>query len=189
MPVINSGSCRGRKLKTLEGQQTRPTPERLKEAVFSSIGTRIEGASFLDLFAGSGQMGLEAASRGAAHVVMVEKNQEAFAVLLENVRRSGLSGIDLKCRDASRYLRQASRDGYHFDFIYFDPPWKREEEYLSQYWDLMAALLDADSTLLLESDRDLNIRIPEPFHCCKTCRAGRSMISFYRKSHMQKMTD
>ena len=88
MRVI-TGSCRGKKLKTLEGTDTRPTSDMVKEAVFSIIQFELPSANVLDLFAGSGQMGIEALSRGAAHCVFVDKNPAAVKVIRSNVSDCG----------------------------------------------------------------------------------------------------
>ncbi|MFQ9846181.1 MAG: RsmD family RNA methyltransferase [[Clostridium] leptum] len=90
MRVI-TGSARGRRLQTLEGQEVRPTPERIKEAVFSIIQFEIEGRRFLDLFAGSGQMGIEALSRGAREAVFVDSRKDSVQIIRENLEKTGLS--------------------------------------------------------------------------------------------------
>lgn len=89
MRVI-TGSARGRKLLTLGGEEVRPTPERVKEAVFSVIQFQIEGRSFLDLFAGSGQMGIEALSRGARKSVFVDARRESIETVKKNLENTGL---------------------------------------------------------------------------------------------------
>jgi 16S rRNA (guanine(966)-N(2))-methyltransferase RsmD len=95
MMRIITGKARGVKLVTLEGDMTRPTAERTKEAIFSMIQFDIEGRRVLDLFAGSGQLGLEALSRGAKHVTFVEKNPKVAAVLKNNLKNLGLSEVFL----------------------------------------------------------------------------------------------
>ncbi|HRT82268.1 MAG TPA: 16S rRNA (guanine(966)-N(2))-methyltransferase RsmD, partial [Oscillospiraceae bacterium] len=89
MRVI-TGFARGRKLKALDGESVRPTGDRVKEAVFSIIQFELEGRSFLDLFAGSGQMGIEALSRGAASCVFVEKDKDAYSVIKDNLAHTKL---------------------------------------------------------------------------------------------------
>lgn len=90
MRVI-TGSCRGKKLKTLESLDTRPTTDMVKEAVFSIIQFDVPASSVLDLFAGSGQMGIEALSRGASHCVFVDSNPEAVAIVKDNVDSCGFN--------------------------------------------------------------------------------------------------
>lgn len=124
MMRIITGSARGVRLETLPGDDvTRPTAERVKEAVFSAIQFDIEGREVLDLFGGSGQMGLEALSRGAAHAMFVDATQEAIAVIRRNAERARLSD---RCRtlisDYRSYIRKArGRDRY--DLIFLDPPY------------------------------------------------------------------
>lgn len=119
---IITGSARGIRLETLTGEETRPTLERVKEAVFSSIQFEIEGRRFLDLFSGSGQMALEALSRGAALAVMVDSSPEAIAVMKTNAKKAKLFD---RCRIVNyqyeTYLRGAAGKE-QFDLIYLDPP-------------------------------------------------------------------
>ena len=122
MRVI-TGSARGTKLVTAEGENTRPTSDKVKEAVFSMIQFDIEGRVVLDLFAGSGQMALEALSRGAERAVLVDSSREAAACIEENARKTRLAG---RCRIVGNtytsYLRSAvGRE--KFDLIFLDPPY------------------------------------------------------------------
>ena len=120
MRVI-TGSARGRKLLTLGGEEVRPTPERVKEAVFSVIPFQIEGRSFLDLFAGSGQMGIEALSRGARKSVFVDARRESIETVKKNLENTGLKkDAEVVLADALAYLRQC-RDVY--DLAFLDPPY------------------------------------------------------------------
>ena len=123
---IITGTAKGKKLATLEGEATRPTSERIKEAVFSAIQFDIEERRVLDLFAGCGQMGLEALSRGAASVMFIDLAREAMDVVKANARTTGFFD---KCRylvsDWRNYIRKASgRDRY--DLVFIDPPYSME---------------------------------------------------------------
>jgi 16S rRNA (guanine(966)-N(2))-methyltransferase RsmD len=121
MRVI-TGSAKGRKLQTLPGEDViRPTSQRVKEALFSAVQFMLEGRVALDAFAGSGQLGLEALSRGAAHAVFCEKNAAAMGVLKKNVEHCGLADRStLHPGDAIAYLCGTHR---RFDFIFLDPPY------------------------------------------------------------------
>ena len=120
---IITGTARGAKLMTLEGDNTRPTPERVKEAVFSMIQFDLEDANFLDLFAGSGQMGLEALSRGAAKVHMIDRSPEAAAIIRQNAEKTHLSDrASVMTSDAAEYIR-SSKGRCKFDFVFLDPPY------------------------------------------------------------------
>lgn len=123
MMRIITGKARGVKLVTLEGNMTRPTAERTKEAMFSMIQFDIEGRRVLDLFAGSGQLGLEALSRGAAEAVMVDQSKEAIKIIHQNVEKTKLSeGAVVICAEFAEFLR-SRRGGKPFDIIFLDPPY------------------------------------------------------------------
>ncbi len=123
MMRIITGRARGIKLETLEGEMTRPTTERAKEAIFSRLQFEIEGRRVLDLFAGSGQMGLEAVSRGATHAVLVDQSKDAVAIIKKNAERTRLSeDCTIICSDFADYLRR-QRGREPFDIIFIDPPY------------------------------------------------------------------
>ena len=123
MRVI-TGSARGRKLKTLEGMDTRPTSDRVKEAVFSAIQFDLPGSVFLDLFAGSGQMGIEALSRGAKQAVFNDLNPKAVQVVKDNLLSTGFSR---QARVLNLSLEGFLRtDKTQFDLAYLDPPYRSD---------------------------------------------------------------
>ena len=126
MMRIITGSAKGKKLVSLEGDATRPTSERIKEAVFSSIQFDVEGRRVLDLFAGSGQMGLEALSRGAAKATFIDSSREAMEIVKQNVRITGFSDLcHYLVSDWRNYIRKASgREQY--DLVFVDPPYAME---------------------------------------------------------------
>lgn len=125
MRVI-TGSARGAKLKTLEGLNTRPTSDRVKEAIFNIIQFDIEGRKVLDLFAGSGQMAIEALSRGAAYAACVDQSGEAVKVIKDNLKKVK---FDQKASVYQMdYLRYLSTCREKFDIIFLDPPYA--EKYL-----------------------------------------------------------
>lgn len=123
MMRIITGRARGSKLYTLEGENTRPTAERTKEAIFSMIQFDIEGRNVLDLFAGSGQLGLEAVSRGAVHADLVDKSKAAIEVVRKNMVKTKLAlDCNAFCADFSDFLRgHKGRDKY--DLVFLDPPY------------------------------------------------------------------
>ena len=104
---IITGTARGRRLITLQGEAVRPTPERVKEALFSMLQFQLEGRRVLDLFAGSGQIGLEALSRGAKEVVFVDASRESISVVEKNIQSTGLSrGAKVVPMDSLLFLQR-----------------------------------------------------------------------------------
>lgn len=130
---IIAGQARGRRLKSPDTKGTRPVTDRVREAVFSSIGSWVEGAIVADLYAGSGSFGLEALSRGAASAVFVEKGRKALAALRQNVDTVGLGGTVL----ASTVQDYLERGNHRFHLVFLDPPWPDPTE---QVEDDLAAL-------------------------------------------------
>ena len=120
---IITGRARGTKLVTLEGDNTRPTSERVKEAVFSMIQFDIEGRRVLDLFAGSGQMGLEALSRGASEACFVDNSKAAVSVIKQNIAKTHFENEStVILGNAEDYLKRIS-GGKQFDLVFIDPPY------------------------------------------------------------------
>ncbi len=122
MMRIITGKAKGVHLVTLEGESTRPTAERVKEAVFSMLQFDIENRDVLDLFAGSGQLSLEALSRGAAHAVMVDKSKEAVGIIKKNAQKTRLDGAcEIHNCEYADYIRK--NVGRKFDLVFLDPPY------------------------------------------------------------------
>ena len=143
---VVAGSLRGRRLETPAGESTRPTADRVREAVFNSLDASgfIRGAKVLDLFAGSGALGIEALSRGAGEVTFIENSRPAVGVIRSNVEFLGLDGSSrIIAADVMAYL-STRRD--HFDLVLADPP------YAFDQWDELLELIDADA-VMIESDR------------------------------------
>ena len=120
---IITGTARGTRLATLDGEATRPTAERVKEAVFSMIQFDLMDSTVLDLFAGSGQMGLEALSRGAEKAHFIDKSAEAVEIIKKNADKTHLSDrASIFCADSIDYLKR-SKGRCKFDFVFIDPPY------------------------------------------------------------------
>lgn len=123
MRVI-SGTARSLKLKTIEGMDTRPTTDRIKETLFNMINNDIYGCIFLDLFSGSGAIGIEALSRGANEVVFVENNRKAVTCIKDNLKFTKLeNNATILSITVDEALKQLDRAGKNFDFIFMDPPY------------------------------------------------------------------
>lgn len=126
MMRIITGSAKGKKLVSLEGDATRPTSERIKEAIFSSIQFDVEGRRVLDLFAGSGQMGLEALSRGASKATFIDLSREAMEIVKQNAKITGFfDKSHFLVSDWRNYIRKAS-GREQFDLVFVDPPYAME---------------------------------------------------------------
>lgn len=124
MRVIG-GEFRSRRLKTIPGPDTRPTPDRLRETLFDILRPRVAGARFVDAYAGTGAVGIEALSRGAAHVVFLEKSRQAIEVIRQNVLSLGLA--DRVTIVAGPVVQALPR--YPADIVFLDPPYEQESEY------------------------------------------------------------
>lgn len=116
---IVGGAFRGRRIDVPAGAEVRPTPDRVRETLFNWLGQRLDGARCLDLFAGSGALGFEAVSRGAARVVMVERDRTALAALRRTRELLGAAATEIVAGDADEYL---ARSGERFDVVFLDPP-------------------------------------------------------------------
>lgn len=128
MRVI-TGSAKGRKLKAPKGLATRPTTDRVKEALFSILGNRVQEAQILDLFAGSGALAIEALSRGAARAVLVETNSEALQVIKENLTATRLTGqVEMVNQDVYQVLPTMQSKQQSYDLIFLDPPYYQGHE-------------------------------------------------------------
>ena len=120
MTRIIGGVAGGRRLATPAGRNTRPTSDRVREGLFSSLGGDLSGLSFLDLYAGSGAVGLEAASRGARPVVLVEREAKALQAARDNVATLGITDVAVWADDVVRFLRGP---GTAYDIVFLDPPY------------------------------------------------------------------
>jgi len=121
---IIAGTAKGIRLKTPKGMKTRPTADRVKESVFGILAARPLDAEVLDLFAGTGNLGLEALSRGAASAILVDKNSQSIKIMMENAILTDLAGMAVICReDVLQALRRFDDERKSFDLIFCDPPY------------------------------------------------------------------
>ena len=173
---IIAGQAKGRRLAAPRAG-TRPFTGRAKEAVFSSLSARIGGAAVLDLFAGTGSLGLEALSRGAESAVFVEQDRNAVAVLGANVDAVGLGG-DVVRRDAAAFLQ---RDGGTYDLVFVDPPYAFKDLEVERILVLVADRLSGHGTVVLH--RRFGGTAPESdnLQCTDRRRYGDSEIWIFEK--------
>ncbi len=178
MRVI-SGSAKGRRLAPVPGETTRPITDRVKESLFDILAGSVAGSVWLDLFAGTGGVGIEALSRGASRVVFIDQVRKAINILRRNLETTGLlEGAETRNMDAFRYLRQAPQQA--FDYIYVAPP---------QYADLWSkALSIIDERQLLTADGNVIVQIyPKELHSVQLehlyqvqeRRYGSTLLVFY----------
>lgn len=154
MRVI-AGKARRLLLKTIEGQDTRPTTDRIKETLFNILNTDLPGAAFLDLFAGSGGIGIEALSRGAERAVFIEMNPKAAQCIRENLQTTRLEedSIVMNCDVLTGLKRLEGKSGA-FDFIFMDPPYGKDLERQVLEYLAASSLISEDTLLIVEADLD-----------------------------------
>lgn len=174
---IIAGSHRGRRFRAPKGEHTRPTSDRAREALFSLVGG-LEGARVLDLFAGSGALGLEALSRGAASCTFVESDRAAARVIEENLADLGLTGGRVARADAVAHVRGAAAAGRLFDLVLADPPyagWSALEPVLGE---LVGRILAPDGLLVLETEERVEPVLP--LDLVSSRRYGSARLTLFR---------
>ena len=179
MRVI-TGKARGIQLKTPEGMQTRPTADRVKEALFSIIHFDIPGAKVLDLFGGTGQLGIEALSRGADRAVFVDAREDACKLIRENLTRTKLQSTAQVVR--SDYMDYLNRCREPFSIIFLDPPYA--EEYLEKSLKRITEIDILQSGGIIVTERPLGKELPwefDGFQRSKDYKYGKTLLTIYRK--------
>ena len=180
MRVI-SGKARGVILKTPDGMATRPTADRVKEAVFSILQFELPCAKVLDLFGGTGQLGIEALSRGAESCVFVDEREDACKIIRENLKRTKLENQAKVIR--SDYLQYLKRSALRFDIILLDPPYA--EVFLENSLKLITEIDILQSGGIIVAERPLGKDLPyefEGFQRSKDYKYGKTLITLYRKA-------
>ena len=179
MRVI-TGTARGRKLQTLEGLDTRPTTDRVKEGLFSALQFDIEGRKVLDLFAGTGQLGIECLSRGAQSAVFVERRKDAVALIRDNLKTTELTAkAKVVSGDSMEYLKSLREK---FDIIFLDPPYAENllESAIAHIakFDILAphGIMAAEHP----ADKVLPALAP-PYRVQRTYRYGKIALTIYRR--------
>lgn len=179
MRVI-TGKARGVQLKTPDGLTTRPTADRVKEALFSIIQFEIPGAKVLDLFGGTGQLGIEALSRGAKSAVFVDAGEPACKLIRENLRRTKLEADAKVIR--SDYLEYLKRCRENFNIIFLDPPYA--EVFLENALNSIGEIDILQSGGIIVTERplgkDLNVEL-SGFERSKDYKYGKTLLAIYRK--------
>jgi len=187
---IFSGAFKGRTIgkKRLLGRRKgrddlRPTPSKVREAIFDILRGELEGSSFLDLYAGSGAMGIEALSRGAGRIVFVEVVRSRARAIQEDLEKIGFGDrAEIHCEHVEIFLRKAARSGEQYDIIFADPPYASEEiekilPLIEEY-----GILDAEGVIVCE--HSMKKKMPEKvgaLACKRRYRYGDTMLALYRK--------
>ena len=162
MRVI-AGSLGGRRLKAPGGRTTRPTSDRVREALFAMLGP-LDGEPVLDLFAGTGALGIEALSRGAGKVVFVERDRAAARMLQDNLTALGISpeAAELRRGDALAALRSARENGEAYDLVFIDPPYGQARLWGPRLSAELPAVLAPQGRIVVESDRREPLELDAP---------------------------
>ncbi len=173
---IIAGYARGRRLKVPVGNRVRPTPDRVREALFSSLHAHIAGSHVLDLYAGAGSLGLEAASRGAASVTFVERDRRVRAVLEANIAAVGVDNFAIIGGDVAEVVARPL-EGAPFTVVFADPPYAMDDEELASVLDGLVAQLAAGAQVVVErSSRSLAPDWPEALLAQSPRRYGDTML-------------
>lgn len=181
---IIAGSYRSRSLDAPPGLATRPSSDRLRETLFNVLAPRIEGAAFLDLYAGSGAVGIEALSRGAARAAFVERAPAALKTLRGNLEKLGISaGFRIGSSSVAAALKHLGKENQRFDLVFLDPPWDAAAEYAATLGSLGGAAsgLLADGALVIAEHRRKQ-RLEERYGALERTRLleqGDAALSFY----------
>lgn len=180
---VVSGKCKGKALKAVPGHSTRPTTDKVKEAIFNMIGPYFDGGLCLDLFAGSGNLGIEALSRGIEKGIFVDRDRKAIQTIKENVSTCSLEeNVEIYRNDAKLALKAVKKRGLTFDLIFLDPPYGKQSliqllTYIDEH-----GLIAQDGIVICEHHVDLKL----PPDCGKLTKYreenyGMIKVSLYRQ--------
>ena len=179
MRVI-AGVARGVPLRAPRDRATRPITDRVKETLFGILADRVPGARVLDLYAGSGALGLEALSRGAAHATFVERGREALAAIHHNLERTGLAGeASVRGGDVARYLASTPAEA-PFDLAFLDPPYA-ERDILAPL-ERLVPLLSLDAWVVVKHFWRTEVPVPNGLEAVRERRFGETALTFLRRA-------
>lgn len=176
MRVI-AGTARGIQLTAPRDKATRPITDRVKETLFGILGERVADARVLDLYAGSGAVGIEALSRGASHVTFVEKGRAALVSITENLQRTGLAdGATVRGEDVSRFLVAAAAQSERFELVVLDPPY--QERAILPPLEGVVPLLVPSATVVVKHFWRTPVPVPDGLQTWRDRRFGETTLTF-----------
>ena len=180
---IISGTYRGLRLRTLKGENLRPTTDQLRETLFDVLGPSVEGSTFLDAYAGTGAVGMEAISRGARDVVFIEHHRAAYQLIRENLAALEIdSGFALMTCAVLTGLERLEREGEQFDVVFLDPPYEEIREYHHTMRQLARGLLLLPTSVVV-AEHSRHVQLVEDYlalHRTRLLRHGDAQLAFYR---------
>ena len=180
---IISGMAKGRRLHTLKGMSTRPTSDRVREAIFNIMGSSMENNKVLDLFAGFGAVGLEAISRGADSVTFVEKSKRVTEVIQRNLKELCFENAQIFAMDVFRFFRWMQKRDEKYDLIFADPPYAMyEEKWIGDLWPAVSSSLEEGGLFILEHPSKWTASIHlSHLKKIETRKFGQTGVSFYNR--------
>jgi len=178
---VIAGKYRSRKLEQPNSKNIRPTKDRTKEALFSTLMNKIENSIVLDLFSGSGSLSIEASSRGAMKIISIDNDKESIKTIRQNIETLDIKNISVIRSDVILYLKSAS--GLKFDLIFMDPPYKDIDLY-SESLSLIASnnLIKGNGLIVIETSDPLKIKIPHGLAIYKIKNYGKSSLLYVSRN-------
>lgn len=180
---VVAGIYKGRRLEAPRGRSTRPTSDKVREAVFSILGS-VEGLRVLDLYAGSGAMGIEALSRAVAETTFVDSDTRALRALRENLDQLGVENGRTVRADVSSFLRQAARDPQRWDLVFCDPPYRLAHRLAPDLDELLPPVISDDARIVCESSHRQPLVLQLPLLTQR--RYGDTLITIHRPGEETK---
>ncbi|MDO4568243.1 MAG: 16S rRNA (guanine(966)-N(2))-methyltransferase RsmD [Clostridia bacterium] len=176
---IIAGTAKGRRIAAVDGLETRPTLDRVREAVFGMIQFEVAGAAVLDLFAGSGAMGIEALSRGAGSALFCDRSQRCVEVIRSNLAALGFEA-EVRCDDCFAMLRQLARERRGFDIVFLDPPYASGLAHECAAMLVELELLRKGGVLIVERASNVPVCIPRGLAAERERRYGAAGVTLLR---------
>ncbi len=178
---ITGGVCRSRLIEVAAVPGLRPTPDRVRETLFNWLGQDLSGLACLDLFAGSGILGLEAASRGADSVTLIEQDRVASKLLIKNANALALKGVEIKCCDALKFATFPDR---RYDVIFIDPPYRMG--WMERIASLLAGLSADDARIYVEAEHQMDmLGTAQDWQLLRQGRAGQVHYHLFGRNDRQ----